>query len=213
MLWLFLCAVVYLERQVINLKFYQEITLIPAITDGVSEDYIWSELFRQIHLALASQMNKKNKKKSHIGVSFPQYSAGKYARMGNKLRLFANTKEELVELNLYKWLRSFGDYVHIRNISSVPQTITEFAIYKRYHHKGSVVSKAKRYAKRHNISVEQAESLFPVSNRKIYPFISIFSETDKMDYPLYVKRSACDTLIQKGFNSYGLDGQSSVPEF
>src|SRR5690625_5385178 len=85
------------------MRFYQEITLIK--TPDISPYFVWSKLYTQVHLALVEQQNPD--KTVSIGVSFPAYhyvenEDGGYGTLGDKLRVFANSEQELERLNLQK---------------------------------------------------------------------------------------------------------------
>lgn len=196
------------------MRFYQEITLLPLPSEGVTELAIWEKLYKQIHFILVTQMHNRGNDFSKIGVSFPGYSAdGDNLQLGNKLRLFAETEQELLDIDLSSKLRFLSDYIHIRKINSVPPT-DMFSIYKRFHVENNIHTKAKRYAKRHNISYDEAVKLFSISEPgKKYPYVMMDSETNKNCYPLAIKRVSCDSLVNNGFSSYGLSAESSVPEF
>ena len=64
--------------------FYQELTLLPDAETNIN--HLWSKVYKQVHLALASQMPEG--KKGKIGVSFPQYKDVFDTGVGCKLRLF-----------------------------------------------------------------------------------------------------------------------------
>ena len=135
------------------MKYYQEITLLPDAE--INLYFIWQKTYQQIHLALVEIQNPQ--KQVEVGVSFPQYDE-KTNYLGCKLRLFAKDKTILNQLNLQKWLHRLNDYTHLTKIRDVPDTVTEFAQFKRQQVKSNAkkVRHAKRQAKRDNIEFEQA---------------------------------------------------------
>ena len=191
-------------------KFYQELTLLPDAE--ITENHIWSKVYQQLHLALVTQMN--GGVKGQIGVSFPQYNDSSKNGLGSKLRLFAESEEELAEVDIKKWLQRYQDYVHITRIRPVPKAVKGYAVYKRYHQEANPMQKARRYAKRHDISYEEALELFPhVCENRNLPYVQMCSETNKQKYCLYIECIPQEKQVMSGFGSYGLDSQSTVPEF
>lgn len=192
------------------MKFYQELTLLPDAE--ISENYIWSKLYQQLHLALATQM--KENSKGTVGVSFPLYDDGAKGQLGSKLRLFAETDAELEQMGIEGWLKRYQDYIHITKIRPVPRQMKGYAVYRRYHQENNARQKARRYARRHGIAYEEAIKLFPqVQDDKKLPFVQMCSETNRQKYRLYIERIPQPMQKTVGFGSYGLDNQSTVPEF
>ena len=101
------------------MNFYQEITLLPQAE--ISSYFIWQKLYQQIHLALVE--NKIDENVSAIGVSFPEYDAGQYL-LGTKLRLFAQGKSALEQLQCERWLSRLKDYLQCGEITPVPEAVT-----------------------------------------------------------------------------------------
>lgn len=201
------------------MQFYQEITII----DGDKSFYeIWSQVYNQLHIALAELYNKHGI--NSIGVSFPNYSYvekdgeqkdGKtFATLGTKLRVFANSEADLQVLNLDKWLERLTDYVHIKKVAEVGNKATSYVSVQRYRRK-PVEMQAKSLAKKLGISYEQA--LETVKKRKPemkLPFIKLHSQTNKIDYHLQILQQAIAIDEQtsdnkdgkKCFNVYGMTG-------
>ena len=100
------------------MKFYVEITLLPSIETPIN--FLWEKVYQQIHLALVE--NQDSHGKVSIGVSFPEYDCKQF-QLGNKLRLFSFSQEELEHLNIRKWLFRLRDYIHITDIRYVPENI------------------------------------------------------------------------------------------
>ena len=189
--------------------FYQELTILPDAE--MSVNHIWERLYKQLHIALASQMDDNNKGK--IGVSFPKYENGKIKRLGDKLRVFAYDKTDLKKLNLETWLRAYRDYVHITSIRTVPEHVNSFAVYRRVHQEPNPQAKARRFAKRHDVTYEEALKLFPPVSYIDLPFVRMVSETNKRKYTISIEKIPQDAKVFAGFGSFGLDNLSTVPEF
>lgn len=192
------------------LLYYQEITLMPPAE--ISLNVVWAEIFAQIHIALAEEM--RGREKGTIGISFPGYHDEGISTLGNKLRVFATTKEELAAMDLSNVLRRYADYLEMTQIRSVPKTIHGYENYNRVHRKASQAQKARRYAKRHGISEAEALKLFPKDHwGHELPYIRLQSFTNKHPYRLYIQKNSQTEAADNGFNSYGLDDQSTVPAF
>lgn len=192
------------------MNYYQEVTLI----DGDKRLYeIWSDVFNQVHIALADIKNKHNVES--IGVSFPSYryeeKNGKtFAMMGNKLRVFAPDQKDLEILNLDKWLERLTDYVHIKGIKEVPtDKATSHVSVHRYRFKPIEVQ-VESLAKKMKISDDEARVI--VAKRKPelkLPFIKMFSESNKTHYPLQILQQSCEEKVTGSFNVYGMNGMTN----
>ncbi len=206
------------------MKFYQEITLLPSLGDEAPLTFIWAKLYQQLHLAFVECVDKKGK--INIGVSFPNYQSGNEGRyLGDKLRIFAKSEEALELLYLTKWLSRLSDYTHLSNTRKVPDEIEGYAFFSRLIEKGSNEKLARRRAKRLGIEYEEALAFFrdktkrpqPKRNAHLYPFISMRSlgtDDGSNKYPVTIVRTETDSLVlDKGFSTYGLSSDSSVPIF
>lgn len=199
------------------MKYYQEITLI----EGDKRLYdVWSDVYTQIHIALADIKNKHDIES--VGVSFPNYRYEEkenkaFAMLGNKLRVFAPNKEYLAELNLNKWLDRLTDYVHIKSIKEVGNQAKEHVVVRRYRFK-NVEKQAEQYAKHKGISYEDALAwcLQYKQSSKPYPFINLKSETNKQNYKLSIIQETVDSPTEGNFNQYGINnasGNTTVPNW
>lgn len=201
------------------MKYYQEITLI----DGDKSFYqIWSDVYKQLHIALADIHNKHGI--NTIGVSFPNYrheeKNGKYFSMlGNKLRLFAPDKESLKILNINHWLEHLNDYVHIKNIDEVGNKAQSHVCVKRYRGK-SLHRLSKDYAKYKQIDYDNALQYCQNNKRvtdNIYPYVNITScNTGGKIYRLSIIQSVVENPSDGAFNTYGINnsrGISTVPHW
>ena len=192
------------------MNYYQEVTLI----DGDKKLYeIWSDVFNQIHIALADMKNKHNVQT--IGVSFPNYryeekNGQTFTTMGDKLRVFANNQKDLETLHLDKWLSRLTDYVHVKGIKEVGGKATGYVSVHRYRFKPIEVQ-VESLAKKMEISNDEAMAI--VTKRKTelkLPFIRMFSESNKTHYPLQILQQANQEQVIGKFNVYGMNGMSNA---
>lgn len=196
----------------IVVQYYQEITILPNAELSVYD--VWSKVFSQVHIKLAAAQN--NEARGKIGVSFPKYeNNAEKVWLGDTLRIFAENIDELTLLELDNALRRYKDYVKIKQPRMIPKrTVSGYAVYSRYRFESSRSQKARRYAKRHNISYDEAERLFPNNARgKQPPYIQLKSSTNGNSFRLYITKVLKDEECKNGFSAYGLDNLSTVPEF
>lgn len=211
------------------MKYYQELTILPCAE--VPAYFIWSKVYQQLHLGFASHQDEHGH--VPIGISFPDYqelSTGKNncrkplsaeksndlptCAFGHRLRLFAMEESSLQEFAVRDRLARLADYVHITSIRPIPSVLKGYANYRRFHQKSSAEQKARRYAKRHNISYEEALALFPAREfDKNVPYIQLKSLTNKNPFRLFIKKDFREKNIENAFGSYGLSDISTVPEF
>lgn len=194
------------------MNVYQDITLLP---DPETDLYfLWQRVYQQIHLALVEV--KDSKDQVAIGVSWPHYKYSKAGvHLGNKVRVFAETEQQLQDLNLSEWLSRFSDYAHITQVRKTPTEIQGYACFSRMNIKSSKASIARRKAKREGITYEQAlEMLADVQlKRTDLPFINMRSLSGDRYFPLFIARKDVDSHREGGFSCYGLSQSASVPLF
>lgn len=168
------------------MNVYQEMTLM-ADAD-ISPYFLWSKVYARLHIALADVKNKHDI--DGIGVSFPQYKHQQkndktIATLGNKLRIFANTADDLEKLALSARLDGLIDYVHLTEIKEVGDKATGHVVVKRYRHK-SLHFYVKNYATYHNVSYDEAVKMcqhYNVSNPS-YPYINLTSSRNGHQYKI-----------------------------
>ncbi|MFW8602439.1 type I-F CRISPR-associated endoribonuclease Cas6/Csy4 [Desulfobacterota bacterium M19] len=190
--------------------FYQEISLLPGA--DISPYFLWQKLYQQIHLALVENKNSVNQ--SAIGVSFPDYNAAEYL-LGTKLRLFAEDRRLLEELNCHKWLSRLSDYVQIGQTKSVPEKIEGYACFKHIKLKGNKGKLARRRARRKGESFQEALAHFDnyVEQHSKLPYINVVSLTNEQRFRLFIEKQVSDQPQTGFFSCYGLSNTTTVPLF
>lgn len=196
------------------MKYYQEITLIEQ--EEIATYFIWSKLYAQFHLALVEVKNHNDK--SNIGVSFPEYrfNAEKgIGLLGTKLRLFANSDNELHNLNINSWLARLSDYIHITSIREVPMhKITGYAIFSRKQVKTNADRLARHRIKRGDINFDESVKRYQnVITTSDLPFVQLKSLTNQHPFRLFIHKENKEHAEVGGFSSYGLSADATVPEF
>jgi len=200
------------------MKYYIEIKLFSdtEITLG----FIWKKLYAQIHLALVEVRDENNL--VSVGLSFPQYQLSEFP-LGDKLRLFAKSKEELETLDLNRWLARLLDYVEVSEIKEVPSNVNEFVSFRRKQFKSNSEMRrlAKRYAKRNAITEEEALRNFELTEKKYnklkdenkLPYINVKSLSTDRELKFFIQKSELNEHKIGLFSTYGLSNESTVPSF
>jgi CRISPR-associated endonuclease Csy4 len=192
--------------------FYREITLLP--NPEVSINFLWSKVFQQIHLGLVEVQDSQ--KQSPIGISFPGYAVGeKYSLLGGKCRLFAGDEATLARFDAAKWLARLSDYVHCTGIRPVPEKVAGYAAYQRLQPKLNKERLARRYARRHKVSYEEALRHYSAMADKTVtvPFIRLKSLSSEQTFCVWIKKSMASQPADGAYNCYGLSASATVPEF
>lgn len=197
------------------MNYYQDITLLPdaEITLG----FIWQKVFQQVHIALAD--NKIAENQSAIAVAFPEYGSKGFP-LGSKLRLLAETQEQLEQLDIKKWLERLSDYCHTRSIKPVPANIEKYVCYKRKQFKSNLLKEAQRRAKYKNETLEQALLHFQhYQSACNLPYINMTSlsmsdnQNKSNKFKLFIEQKILTQSRTGKFNCYGLSKTATLPWF
>lgn len=204
------------------MKFYQEITLIDQAE--ISPYFIWSKVYTQLHIALAGIKDESDK--VGIGVSFPQYifeekieNQKAKINLGKKLRLFAESEDDLKKLDIRRWLERLDDYVHITSIREVPSDIKGYAIYKRKQVKTNAQRLARHRVKRGDIGFDEAlaryKNVVTITNLPYIEMKSLSTSDQQSEkrFKLFIEKQSSEKSESQVFSTYGLSSKSSVPEF
>lgn len=201
------------------MNYYQDITLLPEVDIPLS--FIWPKVFQQVHIALVD--NKVDKNLSAIAVSFPQFKQTKFP-LGSKLRLFAQQASQLERLNIGQWLTRLDDYVHVKGIKAVPESV-KYVRFSRKNVKSperiekEMQVKAKRWSDKSGLSM--AESLQQLAKTKPQancdlPFIFLHSQETKRrspdkssQFPLFIQMERVNEPLSGTFDCYGLSAKGS----
>tara|TARA_R110000824_G_scaffold222202_1_gene409658 strand:- start:76723 stop:77292 length:570 start_codon:yes stop_codon:yes gene_type:complete len=150
-----------------------------------------------------------------LGVSFPTHKSGVRARtLGDHLRLHG-TQERLEELMCAGWLTGMRDHTQISELLAVPESTKHINVARKQFNTGSE-SRAKRYAKRHNISKDEARQIYAkVADKRIeLPFVQVNSRSTQQRFCLFIEHGKPTTTATQGtFSHYGLSQNATVPWF
>jgi len=188
------------------MKYYLDITLLPDAEANIG--FLWQKVYQQVHLALVEK--KIAETQSAIAVSFPKYG-DKVFPLGDKLRLFSDTQQQLEQLNIGHWLNRLTDYTHYTSIKEVPLSVNQFACFKRKQFKSNLLKEAARRAKYKNETLEQAMAHFQGYKKECtLPFIVIESlSTNKVNagrsvFKLFIEQQFSEKENVGEFSCYGL---------
>ena len=178
--------------------------------------FIWQKLYENLHLAFVNIKDSDNK--IPLGVSFPRYGIKNGFPLGDRLRLFA-TKKILEEIDIQNILESMQEYLKIKDIEQIPSDIKGYAIFKRKQFKTNPLRLAKRYAKRNNVSLEEAIKRYEkfdeskiIKNNKL-PYINYKSASTGQRTKIFIEMIESDKEIEGKFSTFGLSSNATVPVF
>jgi CRISPR-associated endonuclease Csy4 len=200
------------------MKYYFDITLLPTAEANLG--FLWQKIFQQVHIALVE--NKVSDNESAVALSVIDYGDKDFP-LGKTLRLFAVSKDALVNLDIQQWLKRLTDYCHIQPIKSVPDDIKLYARFNRKSVK-SIEKKAKRRAVHLNKPYAEVLSYLIKEERSTnckLPFITVESQVTKKlvekgvstQFLLFIEFNLFETPTVGKFDCYGLSKIATVPWF
>ncbi len=184
---------------------YCDITILPD--PEFSKHSLMNELFGRLHLALYDLQS------SDIGVSFPHVDEERPS-LGDRLRLHG-CDASLTALLRLNWLGGVRDHVLLGPLSVLPGN-TQHRIVRRVQSKSNPERVCRRYAKRHDMTIEEARARMPeVSPQLLHlPYLSLRSHSTGHPFRLFVEHgSVCPEPVSGSFSFYGLSTRASVPWF
>jgi len=173
----------------------------------IAPEHILEKLYSKIHLALAEL------KRSDIGLSFPDVNE-KRPSLGQRLRL--HSSEQVLRCLLDKiGLAAMRDYLRPGEILPTPEQ-TAFRQVLRVQIQSSADRMRRRFAKRHNLSMDEAAARIPdsVAGKLKLPFIRMQSKSSGQTFNLFISHGTIrQTPIPGEFNAYGLSTEATIPWF
>ncbi|WP_249978923.1 type I-F CRISPR-associated endoribonuclease Cas6/Csy4 [Vreelandella olivaria] len=152
---------------------------------------------------------------TNVGICFPAHKHGVRARtLGNHLRLHSE-QAQLQQLMSGEWLTGMRDHAQVNELLAVPDNAQHINVARKQFNTGSP-SRVKRYAKRHNISEEEAREIYAkVAGKCIeLPFVTINSRSTQQRFSLFIEHGKLQEKPVVGpFNHYGLSPNATVPWF
>ncbi|MGO2007181.1 type I-F CRISPR-associated endoribonuclease Cas6/Csy4 [Vreelandella alkaliphila] len=173
------------------------------------EPMLMGALYNKLHRALFDL------EANDIGVSFPGHKHGVRARtLGGHLRLHG-PHARLDQLMGADWLTGMRDHTQVSELLAVPEGATHINVARKQFNTGSP-SRAKRYAKRHNIAEDEARQIYAkLAERRIeLPFVQINSRSTQQRFSLFIEHGKPhENAVAGAFNHYGLSSNATVPWF
>lgn len=170
---------------------------------------LMSALYGKLHRALFDL------EANDIGVSFPDHKTGVRARTpGDRLRIHGE-RGRLDLLMARPWLKGINELVDCSEISAIPAGAQHRNVRRRQFNTGSP-SRAKRYAKRHDMTQDDAQALYQdVAQRRIeLPFVQMASRSSSERFALFIDHGKPQPQPSIGqFNHYGLSKDATIPWF
>jgi CRISPR-associated endonuclease Csy4 len=198
------------------LAFYREIRLLDDTE--ISLGFLWGKMYAILHERLTALQNKEGK--TPVGVAFPDYGEKKFP-LGNRLRLFAPDTEILEKLSPECFFESMADYVEVSHILQTPAEHGYAMFARKQFKKTNPERLARRYAKRHGVSLEEAmrkyEALEEESEKIVeenrLPYINLQSTSTRQRYRLFIRKLEANEPGSGWFNTFGLGSDAAVPDF
>ena len=166
-------------------------------------------LYNKLHRALFDLQA------TDLGVSFPDHKQGvRERKLGDHLRLHG-AQTRLEQLMATEWLTGMRDHTQVSELLAVPANAQHFNVARKQFNTGSP-SRAKRYAKRHGISVGEAQQIYAkLAERRIeLPFVQINSRSTQQRFSLFIEHGKPAASATEGtFSHYGLSPNATVPWF
>jgi len=190
-----------------KMKYYIDIKLLPDAE--ISLGFLWKKVYQQVHLSLVEAKNES------LALSFPQYGA-KIFPMGDILRMFAPSKQEMESLDLDNWLSRLKDYIEISKILQTPDNVSYIHFKRRqFKYHNNVLKRAEHQAKRRGISLEEALEHFKDYKAKenTLPFIQVKSLSSNQELKIFIEKVEKDEELEGNFNTFGLSKTATVPYF
>ena len=206
------------------MKFYQEITLVDQM--DVNFNHILASTIQSLHGAISVAIEIGKFENGGIALSFPEYyynPKNNKGFLGKKIRCFAETEAELVNMDLNAVLGCLADYVQVSGVKEVGDKATHYEIYTKYRHKSANKKAEKLYVhllnklgqKRFDEEVGSFEAVVENcavnSKQMAYPYVTLTSKTTGRSYPLRVKREVVTSSTKNAaFSGYGLSEQTKL---
>lgn len=189
------------------MDYYLDIRLRPD--PDFSPALLMGALYSKLHRALVDL------EADDIGVSFPDHKLGVRARTPGDLLRLHGREARLEQLMENSWLTGMRDHVMLQAMQGVPSESQHRVVRRRQFNTGGL-SRAKRYAQRHDIDIEQAQRLMqaPAARQIALPFVQVSSRSSGQRFALFIEHGPPQSQPVAGrFNQYGLSGEATVPWF
>ena len=171
--------------------YYADLRLIPS---EVSDSVLMSMLMQRLHPYFVETAGV-------VGASFPMLSG---SGLGSVLRLQSADPDSLHAMPEV-------DFALRGGVGEVPADATSIRV-KRVQLKSSAARIAKRYAKRHQCSIDEAMKRYDEfsEQRTALPFFSMTSQSSGQQFRVFVACEDSATRVAGKYSSYGLSNAGST---
>lgn len=163
---------------------------------------LMADTFTKFHLALVTSRRE-------VAITFPQYQATNRS-LGNILRIIGST-DDIAWFAEGSWLGGMRERVRLSMPANVPEA-SQHRTLRRVQVKSGMERWARRYAKRHGVSVEAAATRFHPDTTPL-PYLHVGSRSTKQRFRLFLKLGPVVQPEIGRFNAYGLSQTATVPWF
>jgi len=205
----------------------------------ISTGFLMGRLMHALHLTMVGATRDGGA--CPFGVTFPDYrpfASSVYAKraghkgsgasaehddvdlertppIGNRVRLFARSEQELDAIEWSRALIGLDDYVHRTRPRSTPSTIERFAAFTRHQPKASPERLMRRAMKRQEIDEAEARRRYGAytMERCRLPWVDMRSESSRHQFRLFIDRIESPPTSGWAFSTYGLSRTVSLPLF
>ncbi len=195
------------------MSLYREIRLYDDTE--ISLGFIWQKLYERLHKALVPL--KDGMGSVPIGFTFPRY--GGDFPLGDRLRVFAPDKATLEKIGLEDALADMADYIRLSELCETPDNHGHI-IFRRKQFKTNPLRQARRYAKRHEISFEEALKRYEAFDaehtikKNRLPFFNYYSTSTGQKTKVFIEKSASENPKEGRFTTFGLSREgATLPDF
>jgi len=195
------------------MPIYREIKLFDDT--GISLGFIWQKLYERLHIALVPLKDADGC--VPVGFTFPGYKSDIFP-LGNRLRIFAPDESKLKQLNLGRVLSELSDYTVVSEIRETPAS-HRHVIFRRKQFKTNPQRMAKRYAKRHGITLEEALKRYSsydaeeIIEKNRLPYFNLNSLSTGQRTRVFIEKKASIHRQEGLFNTFGLSKGATLPDF
>lgn len=174
--------------------------------EGADLFFLGGKLFQTLHIAFVKHKNPDDTSK--YALAFPGYSCKKgNTTFGGVFRVFAESREDLEELNLPEVCHRFRGYIACMNIKEVSE-VKGYQTFSRGGNKHfNVDFYIRRASVRKNISIEEAAKLYENYSRpktKLPYFMLRSWSTEQSNMMIYIAEKEDKEEREGLFNLYGL---------
>ncbi len=191
--------------------YYEDLYLLA--NQDIAANFLMSKVMSSLHLICVE--NARQSGSFNLGIGFPQYSKEKKS-LGAVIRLYSEDSSLLAKTAGDNRLRRLEDYIKINEVKEAPESPLGYKQYRRVQFKENKERLMRRYAKRHQTDIQQAQKDYAgfTPKKNNLPYIVLDSLSSGHRFRLYIEEvQQKEDAGAPVFNSYGLTSSGSLPAF